>query len=426
MQPIKITIQGDFVDCQIYRGRLYLWTFDGRIKVYKWVDLVNSLAKDEADAITLKFCFLDGNFLYKTELIELFKDKEFNSLLINKFLSVSTQNFEISANQADDFLFGEQDSPKNSLPTDTEIYNNKLYFITEKGLFVTSAHRNNNKYPVSTKPEHLWDCNLLSIKANKYPQLALSGGNEGLFELNISNDDDIWDKKNPIQICKGHSSFANYAYWSIYNSSNVDKSYMALFSLSQTESENEIADVFPSNKPYIREYQEIVNDDKIFGTENIGKYLSWGVQDKIYRATDFGFEIVKFNNKPKEYDGESYFEPIQTINLHPWKGKVIDGGTAYFGTVVECENALVVMLSNGESTTIEGPVTRWRVYPRSFNYENQLHVIKDDKIEIYSFNQDYFLNQKDKLVGIQYNEQNHIRSRRLVKYFRMYTSNLKP
>ena len=27
MQPVKITIKGDYYDCQIYRGRLYLWTF---------------------------------------------------------------------------------------------------------------------------------------------------------------------------------------------------------------------------------------------------------------------------------------------------------------------------------------------------------------------------------------------------------------
>ena len=31
MQPSKITILGDFFDCQIYRGRLYLWTLSGDI-----------------------------------------------------------------------------------------------------------------------------------------------------------------------------------------------------------------------------------------------------------------------------------------------------------------------------------------------------------------------------------------------------------
>ena len=34
MQPLKITITGDFWDCQIYRGRLYLWSLNGELKVF--------------------------------------------------------------------------------------------------------------------------------------------------------------------------------------------------------------------------------------------------------------------------------------------------------------------------------------------------------------------------------------------------------
>ena len=405
MQPVKLTILGDYIDCQIYRGRLYLWTFDGRIKVYKWYDLVNSLPKKDNDIIALKFCFLDGNYLYKNDLVDLFVDKEFKTILLRKFTSVAEQSYQLTSKQADKFLFGEQDTPQNILPTDTEIYSNKLYYITEQGLFSSSAHRDNKKYPISSRPSKLWDCNLLSIKANKYPQLALSGGSEGLFEFNLSNsDNDVWDRKDPNQISKGHSSFANYTFWSIYNSSLVDKSYMALFSLNKSNEQEEPEDVFSFKSNYKREYKEIINESKIFKIGKNEKHLSWGVEDKIYRATDFGFEIVKFNNKPKEDQGEKLFTPIQSVNLHPWKGKVIDGGTAYFGTIVECENALVVMLSNGEFVTIEGPITRWRVYPRSLNYENQLHVIKDDRIEIYSFNQDYFLNQDEKILGIQHKQ----------------------
>lgn len=33
MQPIKITLAGDYFDCQIYRGRLYLRTFNGALKL---------------------------------------------------------------------------------------------------------------------------------------------------------------------------------------------------------------------------------------------------------------------------------------------------------------------------------------------------------------------------------------------------------
>jgi len=406
MQPVKISIHGDYIDCQIYRGRLYLWTFDGKIKVYKWNDLINSLPNNKRDALPLKFCFLDGNYLYKSDLVELFHDSNFKKLLIDKFSILSKQYYKLSEKQVDKYLFGEQDNPNKALPTDTEIYGSILYYITEKGLFSSTAHRNNHKYPVSTKSTKLWDCNLLSIKANKYPQLALSGGDEGLFEFDISYYfRRKWNMKDPVQISKNHSSFANYTYYSIYNSSLNEGSYMALFDLKKVD-EEVIADVHNFGKSkFQREFNKEITEMKIFKTQGQRNNLSWGIDDKIYRTTDNGFEIVRFRNNPNKDKGEEQFTQLHNLNLQAWKGKVIGGGTSYFGTIVECENALVVLLSNGQTKTIEGPITRWRVYPRSMNYQNHLHVIMDDRIDIYSFNQDYFLDQNEKLIGLEHKTQ---------------------
>ena len=46
MQPIKLTIQGDYYDCQIYRGRLYLWTFNGEFWADELGDYVFSLKSE--------------------------------------------------------------------------------------------------------------------------------------------------------------------------------------------------------------------------------------------------------------------------------------------------------------------------------------------------------------------------------------------
>ncbi|MDR2147705.1 MAG: hypothetical protein LBE91_14725 [Tannerella sp.] len=410
MQPIKITIKGDFYDCQIYRGRLYLWTFNGDLKVYNWNDIVSSFIKKDTDKIAMTFCFLDGNYLYKSSLIELFKDEEFKNLLIDKFNRITEPIFQLTERQLEKFLFGQQDTPTKILPTDTEIYSNKLYFIHEQGLFSSSAHRaKSEKFPVSSKPSKLWDCNLLSIKANKYPQLALSGGNEGLFELNMasslpSNLKRIEQGRPIFQISEKHSSFSNYSYLNIYNTSLVDKSFLAMFKWNINQ----------EKKP-LRDYEKDINDQEIFNIKNTQHFISWGIEDKIYRATDIGFEIIKYNNYTKE-EGEERFTRLESINLQEWKGKIINGGTSYFGNIVECENALVVAQSDGNCVTIPGPITRWRVYPRSLNYENHLHVILDDRIEIYSFNHDYFLNQREKKIGIQFTQEKHIQ-RRVGSYF---------
>lgn len=413
MQPVKITIKGDYYDCQIYRGRLYLWTFDGDLKVYNWNDIVQSFIKKETDKIAMTFCFLDGNYLYKSSLIELFKDIDFKKLLLAKFTQIEKPVFQLTEKQLEKFLFGQQETPTGILPTDTEIYSNKLYFIHEKGLFSGSAHRNkSDKYPVSSRPSKLWDCNLLSIKANKYPQLALSGGDEGLFELNMatslpSNLERV--EKKIFQISKNHSSFSNYSFLNIYNTSLIENSFLAMFKWNITKDKNQ------NDKP-LRDYDTSISDKDIFDIKSNRHFISWGIEDKIYKATDGGFEIIKFNNYANEEKGEQKFTRLNSVNLQAWKGKIINGGTAYFGNIVECENALVVVQSNGEYLTIPGPITRWRVYPRSMNYENHLHVILDDRIEIYSFNHDYFLDQEEKNIGIQFTSEKHKRTRR-TSYF---------
>ena len=96
------------------------------------------------------------------------------------------------------------------------------------------------------------------------------------------------------------------------------------------------------------------------------------------------------------------------------------GTTTYFGNIIECENALIVIQSDNDSFTIEEPITRWRVYPRSKNYENHLHVILDDRIEIYSFCHDYFINQNEKEIGIQFSNDNYMTSRANFSYFELY------
>ncbi|WPQ63805.1 hypothetical protein SIO70_02895 [Chitinophaga sancti] len=399
MQSVKITIEGDYIDCQIYRGRLYLWAFDGSLRVYKWNELVESLVADQANLLAMTYCFLESSYIYDYYLTKLFLDEDFKKLLIRKFETIGGEGFQLTEDQAANFLIKQQDTPGKLLPTDTEIYGNTLYYINETGLYSTGAHRYGKlSNPVSSRPSKLWDCRLLSIKANKYPQIALSAGEDGLFEFNKIDRAPITlpkaDTLFPIyKISEGHSSFANYSFLSIYNTSLISQSYMALFTWNMNSKES-------SSKRATRDFQRTVPDNFIFRSGIETDHISWGIQDKIYRATDTGFEIVKFDNGNGER--EPQWSQLDFINLRPWKGKVIGGSAAHFGTIVECENALVIMLSDGQVMTIAGPITRWRVYPRSNNYENQLHVILDDKIEIYSFNQDYFVNQENKEFGIEF------------------------
>lgn len=80
--------------------------------------------------------------------------------------------------------------------------------------------------------------------------------------------------------------------------------------------------------------------------------------------------------------------------------QIVSAKVALFGTVVELQNGLRVIPSAGAVVRLDGEPVCWRVFPRSYHYENQMHIIYDDRMEVLSFNHDYFVDQKSKLSGI--------------------------
>ena len=144
-----------------------------------------------------------------------------------------------------------------------------------------------------------------------------------------------------------------------------------------------------------REFKGIVDASNIFHTRG----YSWANHDKIYQAADGRINARKYN--PYAADPVDRFVSLGTLELAAWKGDVVSAGVAVFGTIVECDNAIVIMLSDGRNLTIDGEPVRWRVFPRSKHYENQLHIIRDQALEIWSFNHDYFVDQTSKKSGVR-------------------------
>lgn len=71
-----------------------------------------------------------------------------------------------------------------------------------------------------------------------------------------------------------------------------------------------------------------------------------------------------------------------------------------FGTVVELDSSLMVICSDEEILNVCNEPVSWRVFPRSRHYENHLHVIHDNRLEVLSFNHDYLIDQQAKVSGI--------------------------
>lgn len=396
MQPLKISIEGDYWDSYIYMGRLYLWTFDNDLLIINWDQLIAHLFNNIAEEF-ISDIFTKSHTFHNESILKIMKIEQVNNVISSMFESFSNKNLVIKKDKIQDFIYKIQASPFKDLTSDLEIFNKKIYAATDEGFFSSTAHRSlNEKYLVSSRPQKLWDNKLFSINASGFGQISLSGGDTGLYEYNNNEENIVQELKKVdtkiIQISESHSTFSNYSFISLYNSSTIGNAELELFNWNNSNQ------IFNSNK-YIRKFSKKYTEKQIFGNST-QKGLSWGLQDKIYRANDEGgLEVVSFNNNDED---ENYFSNVNKIHLQKWKGKVIGGGVSHIGTIVECENALVILHNNNDFTNISGSVTKWRTFPRAKNYFNQLHVIKDNYLEIYAFYNDFFNDLNTQEFRIEY------------------------
>ena len=80
------------------------------------------------------------------------------------------------------------------------------------------------------------------------------------------------------------------------------------------------------------------------------------------------------------------------VHFWGWKGEFVSAGSCECGTVVELDNAICLFedwKKEERGCTIMGPVTRWRMYPRSKEFSSHVHIIFDDRMDIVVLNDNY-------------------------------------
>lgn len=408
LAPLRIIIPGRYYDSQIYRGRLYIWTMDGSVRVYDWNKLVNSVVMPKFKVrLPFVFGFMEGNFLYNKKVAYIFGEDDYHSVLLRQYQNLACQPVTISLDELTSTRLQELNMPLSELPSDTEVYANNVYFAVDSGIYRRVLNRNASDPSIGPKDTKLWDCRILTLKANKYPQIALSAGSEGLFELNLVKDEAIRpqalesiEETKVYRISSKPSSFSNYSFLSVFSSSYVDDSFMALFNWKPLGDEIASRIGYKNLKVY-RDFDEVIDAKDIFGGEQDSD-ICWGIDDKIYRIKGSTLSILKFNNAANLEKGEQYYQALKSVTLPSNIGRPISAGASYFGIVLEFTKGVIVLRSDGGVTTIPDEVIRWRVYPRSKNYLNHLHLLYDDRLEIYSFNHDSLVNQASKRIGIEY------------------------
>lgn len=382
MQAIKLVVPGEYWDSQLYAGYLYLFGDSGNLIAVDWNSAVNHiLSEDRSLKMAAHTAFLESNLFYEKGVQLLLQDSEINSILLARFKSLAGMNLQLDLKKLKAASITYKDNPLPFPHADSEIYYRRLYVGLKEGVFYSGCNGKN----VKEDSVKVWDTPTFDITASQsYTTLAYAAGSEGLFQQKFQLNETEKEQKKPTIVSENHCTACKWTDFNIYATSHVDKSFFASFKKT-TSKENK--------HKTVRQFEKIIPANEIF--ENAG--FSWGIQDKLYAYRSNGVDVIRYSSGK---DGSPKFESIGRLTLSEWKGEVVSAEVAPFGTVIECENAIVVVQSNNETITIPGEPVNWRVFPKSHYYTNQLHIIYEDRLEIYSFYNDYFVDQDKKISGI--------------------------
>lgn len=417
MRALKLVIPGDYWDVQIYRGMLYLWTMAGSILTLDWNHLVDVMADGALSPMAVRLAFKAGEVLYSAGVKPLLAEPEFCEWLSTVFDTQREQQLLVPTSMLDSVIVDEQENPLRDFHSDCEIYNRNLYAVLREGLFRASVGQ--TVRPISTRPEKLHDVPAVSVRANRR-SLALAAADEGLFEWAL--DGFFEGSRNPGSDDAGlrhlsprHCEKADWVFSSIFATSTLGGGYLVG---RYWRREQEYTGAFLNRdqaptRPRERVVGEsdglLLLDGGIFGAELVQgslprPTLSWGRNEKIHTANAEHLTSSRLSQTdlPRGLRVASVGLGEISLAAHGGNDAPIAGGAAYFGTIVEFDRSLVLISSSEEQSVIGEPVTRWRTYPRAVHYENHLHLVLDDRLEIYAFYGDYLADQRHKRFGVEY------------------------
>ncbi len=394
METLKIIIPGEYYDSQIHSGYLYLWSIDGHIITLDWNKLIESITIPDRLNLAMWCAFRESEYLYGKRWKPIFNDREFFEVLIKKFEDLSKQALDISPSQFNKCIIKEQSNPFPFPHSDTNIHWNKLYVGSRSGIREAACNLS-SQYPISKKSKVVSDIPVLGLSAANQI-LAIAAGDEGLFEYNFGSGEANQENKLTLRL-KEHSNLARWLYTSLFSSSYFNEGFLADF----IEKEPENGDAPKGQRTFLNTFSA----NQIFSqSARNGKsptLFTWGVQDKICRATRNAIEIIQYNPF-KGLSFEQRFKTLGSVDLENPGENIVTADSALFGYIIESDEGLLVINSLLERMWLPGEPVNWRVFPKSRFYTNQLHVIYEDHLQIHSFNQDYFVDQKEKKVGISY------------------------
>jgi hypothetical protein len=377
LPPVRVVLYGKYWDSQIYSGSLVLFGLDGSIVELDWTQFVASLPLSEELRLVAEAALLGSDRFYAPDMRRLIQDPEVKPVMVDKFRRLHNASkewhFDISAQGT------RIDNPMPFPHSDSDYYYGSLYVGGRSGVFRM----------IGDRKEQLADVPVLDI-ATKHSTVALAAGSQGLVEVQLFSSRPSTVSTITPEPC----SVCEWSYSNVVCSDNSHSLFLATFARVR---EN-VNDDPKRNYQYVRRFEGVLTDNVLFDSPLNNNAIQWGAKDRIYRYS--AGEIETAYRRSTERASFGRMKPRRTaadFNLDQFVGVRV----APFGSVLEFDDRVAVLLNSGNISIFPGEPVNWRVFPRSLNYLNHLHLIYDDRIEIVAFTSDYFVAPGERLFGTE-------------------------
>lgn len=399
MRPIIISIPGDYYDSQIYNDRLYLWTTDGDILTLDWGLLIDSLDVEKHQRLAIECAFRRSDYLYGDHWKNFFEDTEIRQVLHKKFQSLESTVFELHVSSLQQYLLGKpRRSPLGFPHADTDIYYNHLITGSDEGIVINRIESSKGRGIGGRAYEY--DVPTFDLAPSNY-NIALANGGDGVHTISLVDmkngrlAPNFEDAKAPKKISKKASLEVEWMFSNLLISDNNEEGSIVEFDVPKASQK-------VSRSERIEKYSDLrkIDEVSVDGIIDISQEsLIWGDRDKLCSVVDSHVTVYSYKpwRRVSELDKLSDLDiPIEVKNVESL-------GSSNFSFNLQSDGILHILQSDGGYYSTGEEVSNWRTFNRSKNYSNQLHAIYDDRIDIISFNGDYFLDQSKKIIGLYHN-----------------------
>lgn len=376
MRDLSISIEGSWWDTLLYKGKLHGFTPEGDWAIYDWDAITSDLeASVEAAARpALHFSFRASNAIKSGALSR--------EAVAESFERVPNQEYSISAKQLGSYLITKSDASAAFPSTSMNMHYDRMIVSSQNGVHV--------EYVTSEAPGNHSLKKLSSVATRQiapaYGKVACASGDAGLRQLDLHLEEGFKPKESDGEELNEESCDAcDWMYQNISALSYNGSSFLARFKRTgksfHPSVEAATADEADGNE--VEELEFEGNSDLSAGIvdeeTDTARTISWGSHDKIYRVSGNKLKAFRFLASGQR--------PMLGDVLLPGDAReIVSVRSALFGVVIEFDEAVVVIKGDGTRIDLDGEPVNISSFARSRRYENQLHLITEERIHVMSFN----------------------------------------